>query len=147
MNDSDYKSKPISRVGQAFDEMLTNGEVELKLNIASTPGNVLAYVSIIVWPIEMKGFRIMESNRPNAKGGFINLVPPALQSKVDKSRYIPVFHIHNFALWFKLQDKVLKHYYELKNSHSSTNTPLSNSEDIPDEEIDEIIKEIDSKKD
>lgn len=141
MNIENYQSKPFCRVMTAFEEMLVEDEIKCEIRLINGQENLFAIVSIILWPLEIKGFRIMKSrNFDEAGNNKLNLVPPSITGS-DKSSYTQVYQIHNKQLWYKFQNKVLDHYFLKRKEQTNTGSnPTNNNENMSDEEIERLAK-------
>lgn len=135
-----YKQQPTSKLVNAFEEMIIGDEINFEFDIINNQGACLAYLTVIMWPLELSGFRIMQGSRPNYNGEYINLAPPSIKN--NKGGYNATFWLHNPVLWFKFQNLAVKHYYEAKeNCYSKTNEgELLNNDEI-DKGIEKMRKE------
>lgn len=114
--------KQNSKLVQLFDEMLDNNEIEFGIDLVSNHGTLLAFVTLMSYPLFIKGFRIMESSRLNSNGEAISLLPPCLVSNKDRTSYTRIFFIGDLTIWNKLQSKAIQAYYKKKkDSYSGTN--------------------------
>lgn len=107
-----FENEPISKVGQALQEMIDNDEIKFDFYSTNNEGSVFSYVQIIMWPLVLTGFRIIKTSFKNSKGEYIGFVPPSIRA--SKETYINTFWLHNPELWKKLNTRALEHYYQHK---------------------------------
>lgn len=111
MKNEEIKTKP--KLASLLEELLLNDEVEFEFDFPKNLLNTMAFVRIIIPPLILKGFRIMRSDYLNRKGDHINVVPPFIKGRGRGDLY-QTFYIEDKDLWYKLEDKIIEKYHQVK---------------------------------
>lgn len=126
------EDKQKSKVVQALEEMIDNDQIVFEFDLWNGPGSLLAFVRVIITPLVLKGFRVMESSYPNWRGEHISVMPPMIYR--GKKEPLITFFIEDKQLWYKFAGKIIEKYFLAKKNK------YENKKRLTDNDYEEIDK-------
>lgn len=105
----------LSPVVKAFEEMIDNNQLGISFRMCqSANSSVLALVTLEMWPMVIKGFRLVSKSYPRENDKYpIKLLAPSLPYKNKfnhQTSYAPIFTIDIYSIWKKLEANVVEAY-------------------------------------